>query len=235
MVKSVESETRAIMRDHFQTRLPELKVRRVNDVCYVDTFFSSVPSICGYTCWNLVFCFKRTGLDMIYLMQRRSQSPTTLPRLISNCGAPTIMKSDNAPEFKGKRWISYLESLSVASQYTEAHHPNQNLAEHCGGALKAATIHLLKITGAPLPYRCFAIEYVCLIQSVLARRSLDWMTPHERHWGERPDISVFRFTFWEPIWHYAPRQAFPKPKNVKGSVLGDCSKRGGCFLLPSFD
>jgi hypothetical protein len=120
---------------------------------------------------------------MLYLMRRRSQSPTTLPRLITDCGAATIMKSDNAPEFKWKPWTSYLESLSAASQYTEAHHPNQNVAERRGGALKAATIHLLKITGAPLPNWCFAIEYVCLLRSVLTRRRLDWMTPHERHWG----------------------------------------------------
>ena len=132
MVQSVESETREIMRDHFQTRLPQLKVRRVNDTCYVDTFFSSVPSVRGFTCWNL-FCFKRTGLDTVYLMRRRSQSPTTLPRLVTDCVAPTIMKSDNAPEFKGRRWVSYLESLSVGSEYTEAHHPNQNLAERRGG------------------------------------------------------------------------------------------------------
>ena len=41
MIPSVEAETRKIMReDHFQTRLPERKVRRVNDTCYdVDTFF----------------------------------------------------------------------------------------------------------------------------------------------------------------------------------------------------
>jgi hypothetical protein len=39
LVPAVEAKTREIMRDHFQTRLPELKVRRVNDTCYVDTFF----------------------------------------------------------------------------------------------------------------------------------------------------------------------------------------------------
>ncbi|KAI2513606.1 hypothetical protein MHU86_746 [Fragilaria crotonensis] len=83
LVSSVESETREIMRDHFSTRLPQLKVRRVNDVCYVDTFFSCLPSIRGFTCWNL-FCFKRSGLDAVYLMRRRSQSPATLPRLITD-------------------------------------------------------------------------------------------------------------------------------------------------------
>jgi hypothetical protein len=94
MVKSVKSETREIMHDHFQTRLPELKVRRVNDICYMETFFSSAPLLRGFTCWNL-FCFIQTGLGMIYLMWHRSQSPTTLPRMITDCGAPTDMKSDN--------------------------------------------------------------------------------------------------------------------------------------------
>jgi hypothetical protein len=89
------------MQDHFQTRLPQLKVRQVNDTCFVDTFFSSIPSVRGFTCWNL-YCFQRTGLDVAYLMRRRSQGPTTLPKLVADCGAPLVIKSDNAPEFKGK-------------------------------------------------------------------------------------------------------------------------------------
>ena len=106
-----------IMRDHFQN----------------DTFFLSIrPSVRGYSCWNL-FCYRRTGLDVAYLMRRRSQSPITLPRMVANCGAPTLLKSDNAPEFKGKRWLDYLASISVRSAYTEAHHPNENLAERRGG------------------------------------------------------------------------------------------------------
>lgn len=153
-------------------------------------------------------------------MRRRAQSPTTLPRLIAECGAPNIMKSDNGPEFKGKKWMEHLDSASIVSKFTEAHHPNENLAERRGGALKAATVHLLTITGCPLPYWCFALEYVCLLRTVLARRSLEWSTPHERHWGARPDISMFRFTFWQPVWYYQPRQSFPKPKMLKGRFLG---------------
>ena len=232
LVPTVESETREIMRDHFQTRLPQLKVRRFNDTCYVDTFFSSIVSIRGYTCWNL-FAYQRTGLDVIYLMRRRSQSPSTLQRMITECGAPNVIKSDNAPEFKGKQWRSQLDKLCIQSKFTEAHHPNENLAERRGGALKAATVHLLTTTGAPLEYWCFALEYMCLVRTVIARRSLDWLTPHECHWGDCPDISVFRFTFWEPIWFYQPRQAFPKPKMSKGRFLGIAENIGDafCFLI----
>ena len=78
LVPTVEAETREMMRDHFQTRLPELKVRYVNYTCYVDTFFLSYTSVRGFLCWNL-YCFQRTGLDVAYLMRRRAQGPTTLP------------------------------------------------------------------------------------------------------------------------------------------------------------
>ena len=166
-------------------------------------------------------------------MRRRSQGPTTLPKMVAECGAPVVIKSDNAPEFKGKRWVDYLKSMPIRSEFTEAHHPNKNLAERRGGTLKAATVHLLTITGCPLSFWCFALEYVCLLRTVLARRSLNWITPHGAHWGDRPDISVFRFTFWEPIWYYNPRQSFPKPKMLKGRFLGIAQNVGDafCFLI----
>ena len=63
--------------------------------------------------------------------------------MITECGAPNVIKSDNAPEFKGKQWRSQLDKLCIQSKFTEAHHPNENLAERRGGALKAATVHLL--------------------------------------------------------------------------------------------
>ena len=47
LVPTVESETREIMRDHFQTRLPQLKVRRFNDTCYVDTFSPRLSRFAG--------------------------------------------------------------------------------------------------------------------------------------------------------------------------------------------
>ena len=129
--------------------------------------------------------------------------------------------------------MAYLEDYTISTAFTEAHHPNQNLAERRGGMLKTATTHLLRITGAPSNYWCYALEYMCLVRTVTARRSLDWLSPHERHWGDRPDISVFRFVFWEPIWYYNPRQAFPKSKMLKGRFLGIARNVGDafCYLI----
>lgn len=48
------------------------------------------------------------------------------------------------PLFHKKRWMFYLKSMSIHPEFTEAHHPNVNLAKcqrHC--VLKAVVVHLL--------------------------------------------------------------------------------------------
>ena len=67
---------------------------------------------------------------------------------------------------------------------TQPHHPNENLAEHHAGDLKTAVLKLLDLTGADQCYWCYAIEYMALVRSVLAKRSVDWSTPHDEEVGE---------------------------------------------------
>jgi Reverse transcriptase (RNA-dependent DNA polymerase) len=232
LIPTVEAETRELMRDHFKTRIPELKLTRRNDIAYVDTFFSSITSVRGYKCWNL-FCFKDSGYDYPVLLQRKSQTPDSLQDFLLYCGAPKMLYSDNAPEFKSKSVLAILRQYMIDRHYTEPHHPNQDLAERRGGMLKAATTHLLLVTGAPLTYWCFALEFVAHARTMLARRSLGWRTPHEKMFHETPDISMFRFPFYCPIWYYTPRATFPHAKMMPARFLG-IERRSGdsfCFLI----
>ena len=98
-VPTVEAESREHMRDHILTHLLELKHRRINDTACCDTFFSSITSIRGFTCWTQ-YSFLCSGLDRVYLMQRRSQYLLTLQQMLVDCGVPHTIHSDNAPEFK---------------------------------------------------------------------------------------------------------------------------------------
>ena len=214
---SLLSETRSIMRDHLNTRVPELKFRRVNDTMYVDTFFSSVQSVRGYTCWNL-HSYKDSQLDVVHLQQRRSQGLSNLKRCFVANGVPHTVHTDNAREFTSKKWKNYLSSIKSTS--TEPFHPNQNLSERRGGTLKSWVVHLLTITCAPVDYWCFCLEYVATLRMYIARRQLDWRTPYEKHFGDTPDVSMLRFTFWQPIWYHNPRSQFPIAKMLKGRFLG---------------
>lgn len=232
MVPSVQAETREIMRDHFQSRLPELKVMRKNDILYIDTFFSSVPSIRGYKCWNL-FCYAKTGLDIVIVQRYRTQSLSALKEVTTQCGVPHTVHTDNAMEFKSARWNAYHTTMQIIQQYSETEHQNENIAERRGGVLKAAVVHVLTITQAPLNTWCYCLEYVTLVYQVIARRSLGWRSAYEKHWGHTPDISMFRFSFWQPIWYYTPRRPFPKSKMLKGRFVGLAATTGDafCYLI----
>ena len=224
------------MRDHILTRLPELKHRRINDTACCDTFFSSIPSVRGFTCWTQ-YSFLRSGLDQVYLMQRRSQYLPTLQRMLVDCGVPHTIHSDNAPEFKSDRWTKLPQSYLIKNTCMEAYHPNQNLCERRGSVLKAATSHLLLVTGAPLEFWCYALEYNALLQSVIAHRNLTWEYPHTLHFGNTPDISIFRFMFWSPIWYYAPSNSFPNSKMLPGRFIRIAHNVGDafCFLIVIHD
>ena len=131
--------------------------------------------------------------------------------MMVDCGVPHTIHSDNALEFKSERWTKLMKMYMIKNTYMEAYHPNLNPCECCGGVLKVATSHLLLVTGAPLSFRCYALEYIALLQSVIAHWNLNWETPHTLHFGDTPDISVFRFVFWSPIHTMPPVTPFLVP------------------------
>ena len=170
-------------------------------------------------------------------MQCRSQYLLTLQRMLVDCGVPHTIHLDNAPEFKSEGWTKLTQMYLIKNTYMEACHPNQNLCEHRGGVLKAATSHLLLVTGAPLEYWCYALEYIALLQSVIAHQNLNWKSPHTLHFGDTQDISVFHFVFWSPVWYYAPSNSFPNSKMLPGWFVGIARNVGDafCFLIVIHD
>ena len=231
LIPTVEAESQEHMRDHLLTCILELKHRRINDTACCDTFFSSIPSVRGFTCWTQ-YSFLRS-VDRVYLMWRRSQYLPMLEQMIVDCGIPHTIHSDNAPEFKSEKWTKLTKTYLIKNTYTEAYHPNQNPCEHHGSVLKVATSHLLLVTGAPLNFWCYALAYIALLQLVIAHQNLNWDTPHTLHFGDTPDISVFCFVFWSPMWYYAPSNSFPHSKMLPRQFIGLARYVGDafCFLI----
>jgi hypothetical protein len=88
--------------------------------------------------------------------------------MVTDCGAPNQIRSDNAPEFKGRTWKTYLRKHQIQSAFREAYHPNENPCECRGGALKAVVIHCLVVMNVDLEFWCYCLEHMCLLQSVIA-------------------------------------------------------------------
>ena len=229
-VSSVEAETREYMRDHRKSRLMALRPHRINDVCFSDTFFSSIVSVRGYTMFQM-FSMRDSKYDIPYLMRKESQANEKLRDLFRSVGAPRVMVNDNAKTMTGKAWLDTLRQFCVDGHCSEAYHQNQNLAERRGGDYKTAILKLYHYAciRAPLSFWCFAFDFLKLVRACLAKKSLAWRTPEEALYGETVDISVFRFPWFSPIWFHNPRKSFPMDKMESGYFLGVAHNIGDAF------
>ena len=68
----------------------------------------------------------------------------------------------------------------------------------------------MQLNDAPEKYGDFAVESVTEYLNHIATRKLVWKTPHEYHFEETPDLSVFHFLFYEKIHYLEPNASFIK-------------------------
>jgi hypothetical protein len=78
----------------------------------------------------------------------------------------------------------------------------QNQSERKVCDLKKRTILTLQQSNAPLIFWCFCQIFIVDCLNHTSVKALDWQTPKEKQDGHTPDISSFRFKFWEPVWYY---------------------------------
>ena len=64
----------------------------------------------------------------------------------------------------------------------------------------------------------------------LAKKSLGWRSSIELLNGDTPDISPFRFNFWEPI-KFLDSTQFPESRWVYGRFLGIAWETGDMFTF----
>jgi hypothetical protein len=74
--------------------------------------------------------------------------------------------------------------------------------------------------GAPQQFWDYAVLLATEYLNHTATRKLGWRTPYAVQFGEMPDISVFHFLFYEPIFYLDPNAQFPQPNMLPGRFLG---------------
>ena len=152
LIQTVEAETRELMQDHQMTRLLPLRPHRINDVCFSDTFFSSMTSVRNYSMFQL-FALKDCKVDYLYLMKQKSQAHIAFEDFVREVGAPNYMINDHAEELTGENWLKVARRSIIDTHVTEPYHQNENLAERRGGGLKdALQLLFFNTPSAPLMY-----------------------------------------------------------------------------------
>ena len=226
----VEMEQREIPRQHRKKRLLPLHPRRLSGRVDSDTFFASVKSIRGYKC---VQFFVHIPSDFIFCrcMQRESHSHGAYQDFIREIGAPEIIATDNSQTQTGKKWEATSRSIVTKQRKFSPHNQNQNKAERRIQDAKHKSVHVLEKSGAPLSFWCYALIFVIDCLNYQAKESLGWTTSFERLNGDTPDISAFRFHFWESIQYYEPTSRFPEARWRTGRFLGIAWNSGDAFTF----
>ena len=136
------------MRQHFKSRFPALRVRRLDEVYATDTFFSNVKAHDGSECVQL-YCGRKSYFTSTYGMKTESQMSGTLMDFIKSFGAMQGLFSDNAKAESSAAVKDILSQYCIDNMYSEPYQQNQNPAECRIQEVKAMTNIVMDRTGAP--------------------------------------------------------------------------------------
>ena len=137
-------------------------------------------------------------------MKKESHSFIALQDFGRRISIPRTLKTDNAKTETGTKWTNWCQTYCVDTKFTEPHHPWQNRAEHAIGDLGRMVRRCMKEFNAPLSRHHWCQRWCKDVCNVLASRRLGWRTPKEHLTGKTPDLSPFRFHFWQKVEYYDP-------------------------------
>ena len=224
----VEMDNREHPRQHRKMRLLELHPKRISGRTDSDTFFSSAESVNGYRCIQL-FVVVETKFISVHLMKREAESHTALLDFIRTIGAPNQLLTDNSKTQSGTMWSRICRSYAIQQIHCAPHNQNQNHAERHIQIVKQRLVHLMRQSDAPAVFWSYGLNFIVDCLNHLAKETIGWRTPYERQNGMTPDISMFRFGFWEPVWYYEPTASFPHSNFLPGRFIGIAWQHGDAF------
>ena len=216
---SIETDNRLVPRQHYKSRFPFLREKRVHDTFHSDTFFPSIPTNNNETCSQL-FIGKETDYMYVQPLRTESHSFSALQDFGCQVGIPQELKTDNAKTETGKKWTDWCRKYLVKTKFTEPHHPWQNYSEHGIGELSKMVKRCMRAFNAPMSRHGWCQLWCCRVRNSLASRKLKWRTPEEKLTGNTPDLSVFRFHFWQEVEWFNINAKNPEDGWTPGRFLG---------------
>ena len=148
-----------------------------------------------------------------------SQCVTALKDYIREHGPPIGILSDNAKSEIGEKWTEVLRNNMIKTRTSEPHNSHKNYAEPEWGRLSKMVQNNLRVFNAPIGLSNWCALYMCQVNNHVSRASLNHKTPEEISTGRTPDISKFRFHFYEPLWFFEPKIKTPKSNLLKARFL----------------
>jgi hypothetical protein len=182
-----------------------LNRKRLSDTFYMDTLFSKVKSLGGYTCAQLI---TNGSFTRIYPMESKASAnlAAALTEFIDDIGVPDTLVCDLATEQTGKnsevmklirRFNIKMRMAEKGRGTTQNHRAETEIRE-------VKTKWKTRMRSSQVPPRLwdYGLVYIAEIQSLLAR-GIDQRPGIERVTGNTIDISEWLdFDFFDRVWYW---------------------------------
>ncbi|MCO5580832.1 hypothetical protein L7F22_034705 [Adiantum nelumboides] len=169
----------------------------------------------------------------IYFLKHKSEVFTHFQHFVAFVERQTEMqvktlRSDNGGEYISNQFKAYCFQKGIQHQLTIPYTPQQNsVAERKNRTLNNAARSLLLVAGLSLGYWEEAVATACYLQNRLPSRTLPNVTPFERWFGSKPDLSHLRI-FGTPCYSLIPDEKCQKfSPRAEQSVLVGYGERFG--------
>ena len=215
----VTEENQSNPQQHFRKRFKAIPDRRQHESVATDFVYFSKKSSQGHIGGQFFSGVKSKRWEF-YPLQKENQNSQALLDYIRKLGPPHEIISDNAKSEVGNAWTNIMRDHMIKSRTSEPHNQHQNPSEAEWGRLGNMIKNVLRQSRAPVELCNWTAMYCCQINNHVSRRSLKYKTPMEISNGHTPDISMFRFHFYEPLWYFDPKIKLPRSNLLKCRYLG---------------
>lgn len=224
LVPSVKHENEDNPKDHHVARFPMLKSRRLRETWYIDICEIELGTKAKDKEYALVCYGGKSKATIYYPLGKTNTSDVVLQYLwefTRDIGMPDKICSDFASNLvQNAAYKRFMRLTLIQVAASEPDHQNQNLVERRWQDMKrhAETIATRRMVPQEQMHRLY--QHLCDCFNHTATDSLAWRTPWEALDGDTPDISVFRFKFWEPVWYLMSNRKYPAKRYLRGRFVG---------------
>jgi len=210
--KSLAYENQLFPKHSFVKRFPALKVRRLDENVYTDSLELAVPRPKGgkVKFYGQLFVTGKSKLVKVYALPKRTQVTTLCETFFVDVGVPDPTQGwgGKSPGWKvvfdgaGENTTAFhklKEKYHVLFHHSEPH-KHTTTAERYIQEIKKRCEKTLSVFGGHERMEYLIREYIPDAMNHVAKKSLNWKSPVAKLYGYTPDISNFRFHWWEPIW-----------------------------------
>lgn len=206
LVPSLRHENEQFPKDAHISRFPHFPARRLREIMYCDVVEYPLTGKRGKQ-YALLFYGEKSKITATYHLGKTQASAQVLAHMyefVRDYGCPDTFKSDYANNLsQSDKWRRFTRVTFTKIESSEAGKKSSNRVERAWQDLQRKAIIFAKSYKVPEKQFPALYKHLCDCHNHTSLASLGWKTPMEAMTGDTPDISIFRFHFWEPVWFKA--------------------------------